>query len=181
MLVKRVLLGSLAVATATLMPTVTWASTSHATYKPTTISVKGHTSLHVQHIVAKDPWSGVETTWVRINDVKKTLREVGIVTTWNASGTSFSLVKYPPGHALRALGNPEVPPHASGIRFYLVASAPPSGHMPMLVTKDPTTGEESVYMPIYYLNHMILNSYWRMNSHWNGQSNVWSLDFQPVN
>ena len=180
MLWMKVLLCSLGASAATLIPTVTLASTSPVTYKPTTISVKGHKTLHVQHIVAKDPWSGVETTWIRIDDVKETLRRVGIVTTWNTSGTSFSLVKYPPGHALRALGNPEVPPNASGIRFHLVAGAPPSGHMPKLVMKDPTTGAELVYMPIYYLNHMILNAYWKMNSHWNGQSNVWSLDFQPV-
>ena len=169
------------IAAVCFMPNVVNAATvTDLQFKPTTISVARHFTLHTARVVAKDPWSGVETTWIPINVIKKTLREVGIVTKWNRLGTSFTLVTYPPGNTKAALGDPEaLPASPNEIQYNLVAGAPPSGDMPKLVAKDPLTCTNTVYMPIWYLNHEILNHYWNMRSIWNGITNVWSLDFTP--
>lgn len=148
-------------------------------YAPTTISVLGHPAVHTQHVVAKDPWSGVETTWIPVTFVQEALKQVGFKTTWN--GTAFSLIKYPPGHTLAALGNPEAHPAARNqIQIYLVAGAPPSAVIPKLVAKNPASGIRTVYMPIFYLDNIVLNHYWRMNATWSGVNDTWSLRFQPT-
>ena len=110
--------------------------------------------------------------------VQKTLKQVGFETTWN--GTAFSLVKYPPGHTLAALGNPEAPTATRNqIQIHLVAGAPPSADVPKFVARNSASGIETVYMPIYYLD-TILNNYWKMGATWDGASDTWSLDFHPV-
>lgn len=143
-------------------------------YRPTTIFVSGHSSLQVTHIIAQDPWSGKDTTWIPISFVQKALKEVGFETTWNGKTNAFSFVKYPPGHGLAALGNPESFPTKNQIVIYLVAGAPPSLSMPML------TDNGVKYMPIYYLNTWILNHYWRTNAKWDGNTNTWSFHFSPI-
>ena len=162
-----------------LLPAVASATTgTTGRYVPTTISVTGHASLHVQHVVARDPWSRVETTWIPMSYVQKTLKQVGFETTWN--GTAFSLVKYPPGHALAALGNPEAPTATRNqIQIHLVAGAPPSAVVPKFVARNSASGVETVYMPLYYLDE-ILNYYWKMGATWNGVTGTWSLDFHPI-
>ncbi len=162
-----------------LFPVVANAATeTTGRYVPTTISVTGHASLHVQHVVAKDPWSGVETTWIPISYVQKTLKQVGFETTWN--GTAFSLVKYPPGYTLAALGNPEaLTATRNQIQIHLVAGAPPSAVVPKFVARNSASGIETVYMPIYYLD-TILNYYWKMGATWNGVNDTWSLNFHPI-
>lgn len=180
---KYQLLMGITVAAVCIMPNVVHAATvTDLQFKPATIFVASHATLHTTRVVAEDPWSGVKTTWISINVIKKTLREVGIVTKWNRLGNAFTLVTYPPGNTKAALGNPEAlsdSPKSNEIQYTLVAGAPPSGDMPKLVAKDPLTGTNSVYMPIWYLNHDILNDYWNMGSKWNGISNVWSLNFTP--
>lgn len=61
------LTAALSVTALGLFPVVAHAATAtNFRYEPTTISVTGHRSLHVQHVVAKDPWSGVETTQIHL-------------------------------------------------------------------------------------------------------------------
>ncbi len=110
--------------------------------------------------------------------VQKTLKQVGFETTWN--GTAFSLVKYPPGHTLAALGNPEAPTATRNqIQIHLVAGAPPSADVPKFVARNSASGIDTVYMPIYYFDK-IINYYWKIRATWNGASDTWSLDFHPI-
>ena len=155
-----------------LIPSIIHAATVTETqYHPTIISVLGHSSLQVTHIIAQDPWSGKETTWIPISMVQKVLKKIGFETTWKDN--ALSMVKYPPGHALAALGNPEAFPTKNQIALYLVAGAPASDSMPML------TNNATKYMPIYYLNTE-LNYYWRANAKWNGNTDTWSFHFIPT-
>jgi hypothetical protein len=158
-----------------LIPSTVFAATvTEGQYqqKPTIISVSGHSPFEATHIIARDPWSGNETTWISISVVQRALKDVGFETTWK--GTEFALVKYPPGYGLRDLGGPEAGPATiNQIAFHLVAGAPPSAVMPML------TDNATKYMPIYYVD-TILNHYWRTNAKWNGTTNTWSFDFKPI-
>lgn len=156
------------------MPDVAHAETvTSPQFTSTTISVTGHSPFHTQHIVAKDPWSGVKTSWVAVSFVQATLKQVGFQTSWNRKG--FALVKYPPGHTLAALGDPEAGPATKNqIAVYFVNGTPPSAVIPKL------SEEGTVYMPIYYLDE-ILNHYWRANAKWNGGISTWSFHVHPIN
>jgi hypothetical protein len=155
------------------------AATTSIAMKDTHIYFNGKNIYNPEHVVAKDPWSGVETAWVPMSFVQQALKQVGFETTWN--GTSFTFSKYPPGwKAYAALGNPEAPPAIKNqIQINLVAGAPPSADIPKFVAKSPTSGMETTYMPIYYLDN-ILNHYWRMGAVWDGIHDNWTLHSQQV-
>lgn len=150
------------------------ATDSGVSMAATHIQLDGKTVFSPKHVIAKDPMSGVETTWVPIYYLQQTLKKVGFQTSWNGKVLTFD--SYPQGWVTQAaLGNLEAGPAGkSDMQIQLVKNANPSENVPKLVARDPASGVETTYAPIYYINQ-ILNYYWVMHAFWNGQDDVWSM------
>ena len=144
----------------------------------THIQLDGKTVFSPKHVIAKDPTSGVETTWVPIYYLQQTLKRAGFQTSWNGKVLTFD--SYPHGWVTQAaLGNAEARPAGKNdMQLQLVKDAPPSADAPKLVARDSALDVETTYAPIYYINQ-ILNYYWGLHASWNGDDNVWSMYTQP--
>lgn len=145
------------------------ATQSGYTMAATHIYLDGQNISNPVHVVAQDPWGGSKTTWVPIYYVQQVLKKADFQTSWN--GTSLTFVSAPPGWvAGAALGNPEAQPIVAPkgqMQVKLVNQGPPSMNIPKIVMKDPASGVETTYAPIYYIDQ-ILNTYWMMHATWNG-------------
>ncbi|MCY0887464.1 MAG: hypothetical protein OWQ59_03310, partial [Alicyclobacillaceae bacterium] len=131
-------------------------------------------------MIAKDPWGGANTTWVPIYYLQQTLKQVGFQTTWN--GTDLVFAKYPTKWTFHvALGNPEANPTvapAGQMQISLVAGGPPSMNFPKLVAKDPASGVNTTYVPIYYVDSVLTHDF-GMTATWDGVD--WNLTGQGYN
>lgn len=145
------------------------ATQSGTTMAATHIYLDGQNVSNPEHVVAKDPWGGSKTTWVPIYYLQQVLKKAGFQTSWN--GTSLTFVSDPYGWvAGAALGNPEAQPLVAPkgqMQVKLDNQGPPSMNIPKIVTKDPASGVETTYAPIYYIDQ-VLNKYWMMHVTWNG-------------
>ncbi|MCF8564568.1 hypothetical protein LLE49_07395 [Alicyclobacillus tolerans] len=153
-----------------------WAATSSYKTAPTYIDVNGTNVSNPQHVVAKDPWGGQETTWVPIYYLQQALKQMGFQTMWN--GTDLTFTKYPSNWKFNvALGNPEAIPVVAPkgqMQISLVNSGPPSMNLPKMIEQDPASGVNTTYVPIYYLDTVLTHDF-NMGATWNGAGNKWNL------
>ncbi len=158
------------------------ATQSGYTMVATHIHLNGQTVSNPQHVVAKDPWSGANTTWVPIYYLQQALKQVGFQTTWN--GTDLVFAKYPANWKFDvALGNPEANPivaPAGQMQISLVAGGPPSMNLPKLVAKDPASGVNTTYVPIYYVDSVLTHDF-GMGTTWDGVNwNLTGQGYSPI-
>ena len=158
------------------------ATQSGYTMVATHIHLNGQTVSNPQHVVAKDPWSGTNTTWVPIYYLQQALKHVGFQTTWN--GTDLVFAKYPANWKFDvALGNPEANPivaPAGQMQISLVAGGPPSMNLPKLVAKDPASGVNTTYVPIYYVDSVLTHDF-GMGTTWDGVNwNLTGQGYSPI-
>lgn len=156
------------------------ASQSAYTMAATHINLNGQNVSNPEHVVAKDPWSGSNTTWVPIYYLQQALKKVGFQTTWN--GTDLTFTKYPANWKFDvALGNQEANPVVAPtgqMQISLVDGGPPSMNFPKLVGKDPASGVNTTYVPIYYVDSVLTRDF-SMGATWDGVN--WNLTGQGVN
>ncbi|WP_054967462.1 hypothetical protein [Alicyclobacillus ferrooxydans] len=164
-----------AIASQGLMPVVAHASTQVA-YAPTTISVTGQATLQPEHVVANDPWSGKLTSWVPVYYLQEALKSVGVQATWN--GNSLDIGTTPNGWEVNVAGAPSVGnPPAGQMQFSIGAVQDEFLRAPKLVAKDPASGVDTTYIPVYYAD-LFLQQRLFMGASWSGSQ--WSLAPQTV-
>lgn len=74
-------------------------------------------------------------------------------------------------------GGPEVPAVQKGEMQFVILSGNPSGVAPKLVVKDPASGVDTTYVPVYYVDQL-LKQYFYMGATWNGTTNTWAFTSQ---
>jgi len=150
------------------------------TMAATHIYLDGKNVTNPEHVVARDPWGGSKTTWVPIYYLQDALKQVGFQTTWN--GTDLTFTKYPMNWKFNvALGNEEANPVVAPkgqMQICLVKGAPPSMNFPKLVAKDPASGVNTTYVPIYYVDTVLTRDF-SMGATWDGAN--WDLTAQGYN
>lgn len=164
--------------TSTLATAPAMAATSSGyTMAATRINLDGQNLSNPQHVVAKDPWSGSKTTWVPVYYLQQALKKIGFQTTWD--GTDLTFTNYPTNWKFNvALGNEEAHPVIAPqgqMQIRLVKGAPPSMNFPKFVAKDPASGANTTYVPIYYVDTVLTRDF-SMGATWDGLN--WDLTAQ---
>ncbi len=150
------------------IPKVTHATTQYA---PTTISITGESSLHPQHVLANDPWSGKPTSWVPVYYLQVALKSVGVQSAWN--GNTLNILSVPYGWNENVNSVPEQGiPSAGQMQFSIGGNQNDYVRAPKLVVKDPASNVETTYVPIYYAN-LFLNQRLQMKTSWTGST--WTM------
>lgn len=158
-----------------LIPVVSYASAS-VKYVPTAISMRGKNLAHKQHVVAIDPWSGTPTSWISINILQRELKSIGVQTTWN--GSTLDVTSVPSGWSEYLISAPAHGISPSGqMQFSIGGEKNEFVRCPKLVVRDPSSGNETTYVPVYYASSFLGNRLW-MGAMWKG--NTWSLSPQDI-
>jgi hypothetical protein len=125
------------------------------------------------HVTAVDPSSGVETSYVPLYYLTQALKSVGVTTQWN--GQDLTLIapsswQVPTGEApqTRQLKANEMAFIVNGTQYQVA---------PKLVRKDPASGVQTTYVPVYYVNQFLQNHF-AVQGNWDGQN--WTLNEQSV-
>ena len=173
------------VAAQVLMPLTAYAASNTNSPKiqsaNTTLAMAGHTPLHFEHIVAKDPWSGKATSWVSVSDLQKVLQLTGVQSTWN-NATTLNITSTPAGWKLNTNSASSVGNLPMGeMQFSIGGAQHEFIRSPKLVARDPVSGVDITYVPVYYAD-LFLQHQLRMKATWEG--NTWSLfpqaTFSPI-
>lgn len=176
--VSGLALAGITVASGIAASTAMAATTPSYKTAATHIELNGKNISNPQHIIAKDPWGGNETTWVPIYYLQQALKQIGFQSTWN--GTDLTFTKYPANWKFPvALGNQEANPVVAPkgqMQISLVDGGPPSMNFPSLVAKDPASGANTTYVPIYYVDTVLTHDF-GMGATWDGITLNWSLTY----
>ncbi len=164
------------------MPVVAYTATQVA-YAGTTIFVTGEASLHPQHVIANDLWSGKAISWVPVYYLQEALKSVGVQTTWN--GSTLDIGMTPNGWDVNVSSAPSVGnPPTGQMQFSIGAVQDEFLRAPKLVAKDPASGVDTTYVPIYYAD-LFLQQRLMMGASWAGgaamNGSQWSLSPQGIN
>jgi hypothetical protein len=160
-------LSALAMVTTMAVPAFAASNTvkeGNYTLAKTVVSVNGKTAYEPYVFAAKDPNSGVMTTFIPIWYIMQVMKGAGITNTWNGnsgvltlSGKSGSLsIHGAHGHSSIVLNGKTV---ESGV--------------PNFAVKDPNSGKLTTFFGLYYAEKM-LDAMGLANT-WNGTKHVWTL------
>ncbi len=170
---KSVLIGIVAAGTVSaqlLMPVVAHAETSFK-YAPTTIEVAGEQASAPQHIVAIDPWSAKQTSWIPLWYLQQALKIEGAYTAWN--GNTLDVTSIPRGWDVNISGAPQTgTPPTGQMQFSIDGIQNNFVKAPKLVAYAPFTTIPTTYVPIYYAN-IFLQKRLLMGVNW--QNTTWSM------
>ncbi|WDL98878.1 hypothetical protein [Alicyclobacillus sp. ALC3] len=145
-------------------------------YASTTIKMTGGATLTPQHVVANDPWSEKPTSWLPMYYLQKELKSVGVQTTWD--GNTLDVTSVPSGWSEYTLNEPVKGTAPAGqMQFSMGGNQLEYVRAPKLVTKDPASGEQTTYVPVYYANLFLANRL-SMFAKWSGST--WNLSPQDV-
>lgn len=148
-----------------LVPSMAHATTIQSV--PTKVYVSGHLLSSSNHIVAIDPWSGKNTSYLSMSALQLTLRNVRIQSQWD--GTNLTLTA-PSGWKVSAAGAPQPRPvYANEMGFVLGGGQ--FGIAPKLIVNGVT------YAPIYYINQILTRRFF-MGAMWHRSS--WTLTPQKT-
>jgi hypothetical protein len=143
-------------------------------YAPTTITVSGEHAMYPKHVIANDPWSGQQTSWVPVYYLQEGLKSAGVQTTWN--GNTFTISSVPNGWVENVSGAPEPgSPPPGQMQFSVAGNQDSFLRAPRLVANDPTSGIETTYVPVYYVG-LFLKERLLMDTVWDGA--IWNLFLQ---
>ncbi|SFV03726.1 hypothetical protein [Alicyclobacillus macrosporangiidus] len=133
------------------------------TFSPTHIYLNGQDVTNPVHTTAVDPSSKQPTTFLPIYYAMQVLNKLGIQSAWD--GHTWSLTV--PSSITVNLDNPATSPNQMSIAINgkVVQTAP------KLVAKDPASGQDTTFIPIWYLSQ-VLNRL-GISSTWDGTN--WRL------
>ncbi|WP_029421785.1 hypothetical protein [Alicyclobacillus macrosporangiidus] len=126
------------------------------TFSPTHIYLNGQDITDPVHTAANDPSTNQPTTFIPIYYAMQVLNRLGIQSAWD--GTHWSLTV--PSSMTPNLDNPAASPNQMSISINgtVVQTAP------KLVAKDPASGQDTTFIPIWYLfqalNRLGITSTW---------------------
>lgn len=162
-----------AVSVQVLMPVVAHANTS-VEYAPTSIQVTGQSPLNPKHVVSNDPWSGKPTSWLPVYYLQQALKSIGVQTTWN--GNTLDVTSTPSGWNVNVSGAPQTGTAPTGqMQFSINGNQYDFIRAPKLVAKDPASGVETTYVPVYYAD-LFLQQRLLMGVAWDGDT--WNMATQ---
>lgn len=149
------------------MAGATSASATSLTWMTTHIYMGSHLISSAPHVVAIDPWSGQETSYMAVSSLRTMLSSFHIRSQWN--GVTLTLTA-PSGWLVSAAGAPQpVPAYPNSYQMYLVIGGGQFGRFPKLMIHGTT------YAPVYYINQVLVSRF-LMTGHWHG--NTWTLKSQ---
>ncbi|SFU95545.1 hypothetical protein [Alicyclobacillus macrosporangiidus] len=116
-------------------------------FSPTHIWLNGKDITDPVHTAAVDPSSKQPTTFMPIYYAMQVLNKLGIQSSWD--GTHWNLTV--PSSITPNLGNPAASPNQMSISINgtVVQTAP------KLVAKDPASGQDTTFIPIWYLSQVL--------------------------
>ena len=179
---RPVVFGTIAagvMATQTFMPIVAHAasnmSSSKVQYAKTTFIIAGQPTLHPEHIVANDPWSGKATNWVPVYYLQEVLHSFGVHSEWN-SGDTLNISSTPTSWTINTNDSTVVKNlQASQMQFSINGDKNTLMACPKLVAKDPASGVYTTYVPVYYVD-LFLKNRLNMKAIWG--ADAWRLSPQ---
>jgi hypothetical protein len=153
---KTILAAALALGTAFSLSATSFA----AEFTPATISLNKHVVEHPDRFVHNG------TTYMPIWYVQQTLDRLGIANHWDGDTHAWTLtVKHAENLEISAKG---------GVTSIEVNGHVVERHVPTLVRKDPKSGVETTFMPIWYVQQL-LNRVGIRSDVWNGNTGLWAL------
>ena len=138
---------------------------SHTLYQ-TSIMVNKKHSYTPYVFAAKDPNSGVMTTFVPIWYIMRVMNQAGISTDWNGNGHTLFLMGKNATLPLKIVAQ-----HGNA-QIDLNGGAVESG-VPSFAVKDPNSGKLTTFFGLYYAQQM-LNAL-NLTNTWNGNTHTWTI------
>lgn len=136
-------------------------------YAKTKMTISGHLTIDTVHIVSNDPWSGKATSWVPVFYLQEVLNSVRIQTKW-VNGDNLYISYIPKKQKVNLAGtliSGSIP--LGEMQFSIGSDVDGFLRSPKLVAKDPYSGVNTTYVPIYYAS-LFLQKRLFINSTWNG-------------
>lgn len=170
---KKILLATVTLATLLGSAAPSFAATAPIfhedgyTLTKTTISVSGKTTYTPYTLVAKDPNSGVMTTFVPIWYVMQVLSQNGLAATWDGAGKGMLTIwdgGFGKGFGIF---------NSKGSASVMLNGKQAETGVPRLTVKDPESGVYTTYFPIYYINQLLTAL--KYNVTWNGSTHRWAM------
>jgi len=147
----------------------TFASTN---YLPTSITLNGSSVTNASHVVAIDPWAGGSvTSWLPIYYVVEAMSKIGVNAAWNGNTETWTLTTS--GGTADTSNAPTSRSTNAGV-LAVTINGTAVEYAPRLVAKDPDSGVDTTYLPIYYVTQML--SRLGVVATWNGAT--WGLTNQ---
>jgi hypothetical protein len=134
------------------------------TLTETVVSVNGKTAYEPYVFAAKDPNSGVMTTFIPIWYIMQVVKGAGITNSWN--GVSRVLTLNGKSASLNIKG-------AHGNASIVLNGKTVESGVPSFAVTDPNSGKLTTFFGLYYAEKM-LDSLGFSNT-WNGTKHVWEL------
>jgi len=172
--VKRGILSTFALLTA-FLPAIAYAQTFPVSTKHIVVNEK--TLSAPPSIVAKD--SGNDTTFMPIWYVGKALEAMGVNQQWNYSSHTWALTTM---KTFASVSNPGSGPTSITVNGHVVQK------VSTIAYKDPSTGNDTVYMPIFYIIKLLklLNvpanwdgTNWSIGTGWDARKNSLAGVYHP--
>ncbi|MHB1627640.1 MAG: hypothetical protein ACYCVB_04575 [Bacilli bacterium] len=150
------------------MAGVTSAGAASLTWMTTHVYMGSHLISSAPHVVALDPWSGQDTSYMAVSSLRTMLSSFHIRSQWN--GVTLTLTA-PSGWLVSAAGAPQpVPVYRNGNEMAIVLGAGGQfGRFPKLMIHGTT------YAPVYYINQVLVSRF-LMTGNWQGET--WTLKSQ---
>ena len=136
----------------------------HYTLTKTVVSVNGKTAYTPYVFAAKDPNSGVMTTFIPIWYIMQVMKGAGIATTWNGNGGVLTLSGKSGSLSIHG---------AHGHSSIVLNGKTVESGVPSFAVTDPNSGKLTTFFGLYYAEKM-LDSLGFSNT-WNGTKHVWAL------
>lgn len=142
-------------------------------YESTEISLQSSVLSSPKHIVAVDPLSGKETSFIPIYYAEQVLSQAGISSSWNGEKSVLSVDT---NSYLPSLMNRNyLSANSMTNRMIISIDGNDMYLAPKIVAIDPYSGQSTTYIPIYYLQ-VTLNAL-NIKSSWNGT--LFRIDATP--
>lgn len=137
------------------------------------IVLNGNNISSPMHIVAKDPLSHQDTAWMPVYYLEQIFKKTGLATNWNGSVWNFQSFNKNIPFSLPIRESLNKSNMAFSINGTII------GYAPRITVKDPSGGNITSYVPIYYV--MKYMKYLGINPGWNGTSWTMSSDENSEN
>lgn len=156
-----------------IQPTEAYADTNP--YSPTHIVINGTNTSNPLHIVAKDPSNpkGPLTTWVPMYYLQSALNTAGLHASWNGQDLEINVPTSWTVNTANARQSNKLP--SSQMDF--IVKGKNYQISPRKVVKDPASGVNTTYVPVYYVNQF-LKQVLSMQTSWDGSN--WTLVTQDA-
>ncbi|MFB5189685.1 LppP/LprE family lipoprotein [Alicyclobacillus fastidiosus] len=138
---------------------------------PTHMVVDGVDRSDPAHVIAVDPWAKRETSWVPLYYLQQSMTATGTNMTWN--GRDLTVVPKSGWDVPEITSKLRVSLHSGEMDFLMN-----DGQFevaPTLVRNDPASGNDTTYVPLYYVDQFLTKELGAQAS-WDGTT--WTIDTQ---